>query len=236
VHEPAPGFPILTALIISPVIGAFCVLVASRRRPEIVKLVGRLTFRTSYGQNVLLHSKEVAFLTGMMAVELGLDEKLARRAGLLHDIGKAVDYEREGTHPEIGAEIATRFGENEVVVNAIASHHEDCEVLSPISVLVSAADALSGARPGARRKSVAEYIRRIEQLEGLANSMEGVEQSYAIQAGREIRVIARSGQVDDARVELLASDLAARIQSEMDYPGRVKVTVIREVRAVDYAR
>jgi ribonucrease Y len=204
--------------------------------PEIVKLVGRLTFRTSYGQNVLLHSKEVAFLTGMMAVELRLDEKLARRAGLLHDIGKAVDYEREGTHPEIGAEIATRYGENEVVVNAIASHHEDCEVLSPISVLVSAADALSGARPGARRKSVAEYIRRIEQLEGLANSMEGVEQSYAIQAGREIRVIARSSQVDDARVELLASDLAARIQSEMDYPGRVKVTVIREVRAVDYAR
>jgi ribonuclease Y len=204
--------------------------------PEIVKLVGRLMFRTSYGQNVLLHSKEVAFLTGMMAAELRLDEKLARRAGLLHDIGKAVDYEREGTHPEIGAEIATKYGEGEVVVNAIASHHEDCEVLSPISVLVAAADALSGARPGARRKSVAEYIRRIEQLEGLANSMEGVEQSYAIQAGREIRVIARSSQVDDARVELLASDLAARIQSEMDYPGRVKVTVIREMRAVDYAR
>ena len=203
---------------------------------ELVKLLGRLKYRTSYAQNVLAHSKEVAILTGIMAAELRLDEKLARRAGLLHDIGKAIDYEREGTHPEIGAEYATRYGEPEVVINAIASHHEDCEVTSPISVLVAAADALSGARPGARRKSVAEYIKRIEQLEGLANSMEGVEQSYAIQAGREIRVIARSELVDDARVDLLASDLAARIQSEMDYPGKIKVTVIREVRAVDYAR
>lgn len=203
--------------------------------PEIVKLLGRLVHRTSYGQNVLLHSKEVAMLTGMMAVELRLDEKLARRAGLLHDIGKAIDYEREGTHPEIGAEVARKYGEPEVVINAIASHHEDCEVISPISVLVSAADALSGARPGARRKSVAEYIRRIEQLEGLATSMEGVEQAYAIQAGREIRVIAKSDVLDDARVDLLASDLAARIQTEMDYPGKIKVTVIREVRAVEYA-
>jgi len=203
---------------------------------ELVKLLGRLKYRTSYGQNVLMHSKEVAMLTGMMAAELRLDEKLARRAGLLHDIGKAIDYEREGTHPEIGAEFATRYGENEVVVNAIASHHEDCEVISPISVLVAAADALSGARPGARRKSVAEYIKRIEQLEGLANSMTGVDQSYALQAGREIRVIARSDIVDDARVELLASDLATRIQTEMDYPGKIKVTVIRELRAVDYAR
>ena len=203
---------------------------------EMVKLLGRLLYRTSYGQNVLLHSKEVAYLTGMMAAELGLDEKLARRAGLFHDIGKAIDYEREGTHPEIGAEVATKCKEPEVVINAIASHHEDCEVISPISVLVAAADALSGARPGARRKTVAEYIRRIEQLEGLANAMEGVHQSYALQAGREIRVIARSDLVDDARVELLASDLAARIQSEMDYPGRIKVTVIREMRAVEYAR
>jgi ribonuclease Y len=203
---------------------------------EMVKLLGRLRFRTSYGQNVLLHSKEVAYLTGMLAAELRLDEKLARRAGLLHDIGKAIDYEREGTHPEIGAEVAQKFGEPEVVINAIASHHEDCDVTSPISVLVSAADSLSGARPGARRKTVAEYIKRIEKLEDLANSMDGVAQSYAVQAGREIRVIARSKEVDDARVDLLASDLASRIESEMDYPGKIKVTVIREIRAVDYAQ
>jgi len=203
---------------------------------EIVTLLGRLRFRTSYGQNVLSHSIEVAWLTGMLAAELRLDEKLARRAGLLHDVGKAIDYEREGTHPEIGAEVAQRCGEPEVVVNAIASHHEDCEATSPISVLVAAADALSGARPGARRKSVAEYIKRIEKLEEIANSMHGVEQSYAVQAGREIRVIAQSREVDDARVELLAADLAARIQSEMDYPGKIKVTVIRETRAVEMAR
>lgn len=204
-------------------------------KPEMVNLLGRLLFRTSYGQNVLQHSKEVGYLTGMMAAELRLDEKIGRRAGLFHDIGKAVDYEREGTHPEIGAEVATRCGENWEVVNAIAAHHEDCEVTTPITILVAAADALSGARPGARRKSAAEYIRRIEQLEGIANDMEGVEQSYALQAGREIRVIARSKVVDDARIEVLASDIAQKIQSEMDYPGRIKVTVIREVRAVEVA-
>jgi ribonuclease Y len=204
--------------------------------PEVVKLLGRLKFRTSYGQNVLLHSKEVAYFTGMLAAELRLDEKLARRAGLLHDIGKSIDYEREGTHPEIGAEICQQYGEPDVVVNAAASHHEDCEVTSPISVLVSAADSLSGARPGARRKSVAEYIKRIEKLEDLANSMEGVDHSYAIQAGREIRVIAKPKKIDDARVELLASDLASRIESEMDYPGKIKITVIREMRASDVAR
>lgn len=203
---------------------------------EVVKLLGRLRFRTSYGQNVLLHSKEVAYLTGMMAAELRLDEKLARRAGLLHDIGKAIDFEREGTHPEIGAEVATRYGEPDVVVNAIASHHEDCEVTSPISVLVSAADSISGARPGARRAGVAEYIRRIEKLEILANSFQGVEQSYALHAGREIRVVAQAKALDDAKVELLASDLASRIQSELDYPGRIKVTVIRQFRAVEHAQ
>jgi ribonuclease Y len=203
--------------------------------PEIVLLLGRLKFRTSYGQNVLQHSKEVAYLTGMMAAELRLDEKLARRAGLLHDIGKAIDYEQEGTHPEIGAEIGQRCGEDPRVVNAIASHHEDCEVLSPYAVLVMAADALSGARPGARRKSVAEYIQRIEQLEDLANTMKGVEQSYALHAGREIRVIAKSNMVDDARTDMLARDLAGKIQSEMDYPGKIKVTVIRETRAVEVA-
>jgi len=203
--------------------------------PEIVKLLGRLKYRTSYGQNVLEHSKEVAYLTGMMAAELRMDEMLARRAGLLHDIGKAIDYEREGTHPEIGAEVGQKYGESEVVINAIASHHEDCEVTSPISVLVSAADTLSGGRPGARRKSVAEYIKRIERLEELANSIKGVEQSYALHAGREIRVIAESKLVTDDEVSLLAADLASRIQSEMDYPGKIKVTVIRETRAVEFA-
>ncbi len=205
-------------------------------QPEMVKLLGRLLFRTSYGQNVLMHSKEVGYLTGIMAAELGLNETVARRAGLFHDIGKAIDYEREGTHPEIGAEVATRCGENWEVINAIAAHHEDIEVTTPITILVAAADALSGARPGARRKSAAEYIRRIEQLEGLANGMEGVEQSYALQAGREIRVIANTELVDDARIDLLASDLARRIESEMDYPGKIKVTVIREIRAQEVAR
>lgn len=205
-------------------------------QPEMVKLLGRLLFRTSYGQNVLMHSKEVAYLTGIMAAELGLNESIARRAGLFHDIGKAVDYEREGTHPEIGAEVATRCGEHWEVINAVAAHHEDVEVTTPITILVATADALSGARPGARRKSAAEYIRRIEQLEGLANGMEGVEQSYALQAGREIRVIANTEMVDDARIDLLASDLARRIESEMDYPGKIKVTVIREIRAQDVAR
>ena len=204
--------------------------------PEIVKLLGRLKYRTSYSQNVLEHVKEVAYLTGIMAAELGLDQKLAKRAGLLHDIGKAIDYEREGTHPEIGVEVATRYGEPDIVINAIASHHDDCEVISPISVLVAAADALSGARPGARRKTLQDYVKRVEKLEGLANSMDGVEQSYAIQAGRELRVICHHQKIDDAHASLLASDLAKRIQSEMDYPGRIKVTVIRETRAVEYAR
>jgi ribonuclease Y len=172
----------------------------------------------------------------MMAAELGLNEAVARRAGLFHDIGKAIDYEREGTHPEIGAEVATRCGEHWEVINAIAAHHEDIEVTTPITILVAAADALSGARPGARRKSAAEYIRRIEQLEGLANGMEGVEQSYALQAGREIRVIANTDIVDDAHIDLLASDLARRIETEMDYPGKIKVTVIREIRAQEVAR
>ena len=204
--------------------------------PEIVRLLGRLRFRTSYGQNVLEHSKEVGRLTEIMATELGLDGPLARRAGLFHDIGKAIDYEREGTHPEIGFEVAKKYNEPLVVQNAIASHHEDVEVISPISVLVSAADSISGARPGARRRTTVDYVRRIEQLETLANSMEGVEQSFAIQAGREIRVIAQQDKLDDAQSALLASTLAQRIQQEMDYPGKIKVTVIREMRAVNYAR
>jgi ribonuclease Y len=204
--------------------------------PEMVRLLGRLRYRTSYGQNVLEHSKEVGRLTELMALELGLDGKLARRAGLFHDIGKAIDYEREGTHPEIGFEVSRKYGEPLIVQNAIASHHEDVEVISPISVLVAAADAISGARPGARRRTTVDYVKRIEQLEKLADSMEGVEQSFAIQAGREIRVIARHDRLDDAQSALLASTLAQKIQQEMEYPGKIKVTVIREMRAVDYAR
>ncbi len=204
--------------------------------PEIVRLLGRLRYRTSYGQNVLEHSKEVGRLTELMALELGLDGRLARRAGLFHDIGKAIDYEREGTHPEIGFEVARKYGEPLIVQNAIASHHEDVEVISPISVLVSAADSISGARPGARRRTTVDYVKRIEQLEKLADSMDGVEQSFAIQAGREIRVIARHDRLDDAQSALLASTLAQKIQQEMEYPGKIKVTVIREMRSVDYAR
>lgn len=204
--------------------------------PELVKVLGRLRYRTSYGQNVLAHSVEVARLTAIMAAELRFDEKLARRAGLLHDIGKAIDFEREGTHPEIGFELASKYKEHEIVLNAIASHHDDVEVTSPISVLVAAADAISGSRPGARRKTLVDYVKRIEKLEGIAETMEGVEQCYAIQAGREIRVIAKPEHVDDAQVSLLANDLAQRIQKEMEYPGRIKVTVIRELRATETAR
>jgi ribonuclease Y len=204
--------------------------------PEMVRLLGRLRYRTSYGQNVLEHSKEVARLTEMMATELRLDGRLARRAGLFHDIGKAIDYEREGTHPEIGFEVSRKYGEPLIVQNAIASHHEDVEVISPISVLVSAADSISGARPGARRRTLVDYVKRVEKLEALADAMEGVEQSFAIQAGREIRVIAKHDKLDDAQSALLASTLAKKIQQEMEYPGKIKVTVIREMRAVDYAR
>ncbi len=203
--------------------------------PGLVRTLGRLRYRTSYGQNVLSHSIEVAKLTSIMASELGMDGTLAKRAGLFHDIGKAIDFEREGTHPEIGVEVATRYNEHPIVINAIGSHHEDVEVIHPISVLVAAADAISGSRPGARRKSVVDYVRRVEHLEGLANSMEGVESSYAIQAGREIRVIARPDQIDDERLALLASDLAKKIEAQMDYPGRIKVTVIREMRATETA-
>jgi ribonuclease Y len=203
--------------------------------PEMVRLLGRLRYRTSYGQNVLMHSIEVAKLTSIMASELRLDGALAKRAGLFHDIGKAIDFEREGTHPEIGVEVATRYNEHPIVINAIGSHHDDVEVIHPISVLVSAGDAISGSRPGARRKSVVDYVARIEQLEGLVNETEGVEQSYAIQAGREIRVIARPERIDDDRLALLASDLAKKIQAQMEYPGRIKVTVIRELRASETA-
>lgn len=204
--------------------------------PEIVTNLGRLKYRTSYGQNVLNHVKEAAHICGMMAAELRLDQKLAERAALLHDIGKAVDFEQEGTHPEIGGELARRCGEHPVVVNAIESHHEDCDVIHPIAVLVAAADALSGARPGARRRTTVDYIRRIGKLEELGGSFEGVETCYALQAGRELRVIVSSGRLDDDAASLLAHDLTQRIQSEMDYPGRIKVTVIREHQAQAMAR
>lgn len=199
--------------------------------PEIVALLGRLKHRTSYGQNVLEHVREVARICGMMAAELRLDQKLAQRAGLLHDIGKAVDFEREGTHPEIGGELGRRYNEPPVVVNAIESHHDDCEVIHPISVLVAAADALSGARPGARRRTTVDYVQRVGKLEELARSFGGVDSCYALQAGREIRVIVQPQRIDDDMAALLAHDLSQRIQAEMDYPGRIKVTVIREVRA-----
>jgi ribonuclease Y len=202
---------------------------------ELVKLLGRLKFRTSYGQNVLLHSKEVAYLAGLMAQELDLDAALARRAGLLHDIGKAADQSVEGTHSAIGAELAQRHGEVDTVVNAIAAHHEEATIDSPYAFLVSAADSVSSSRPGARRESFETYIQRVEGLEAIAASFDGVEKAYAIQAGREIRVLVEPDKVADRDAGDLAAKVAAQIQAEMKYPGQIKVTVIRETRAVDYA-
>ena len=198
--------------------------------PEMMKLVGRLRFRSSYGQNALDHSKEVAFLTGMMAVEIGLDESLARRCGLLHDVGKALDHEMEGSHPEIGLAFAEKYGEPEEVKNAIIAHHNDEneEITSPITFLVAAADAISGARPGARRNDPEDYVRRVVELEELARSFDGVADAYAINAGREIRVMVRPDQVDDDRTHTLASEISQKIRNDLTYPGHIKVTVIRE--------
>ncbi len=198
--------------------------------PEMMKLVGRLRFRSSYGQNALDHSKEVAFLTGMMAAEIGLDELLARRCGLLHDVGKALDHEMEGSHPEIGLAFAEKYGEPEEVKNAIIAHHNDEneEITSPITFLVAAADAISGARPGARRNDPEDYVRRVVELEELARSFDGVADAYAINAGREIRVMVRPDQVDDDRTHTLASEISQKIRNDLTYPGHIKVTVIRE--------
>jgi ribonuclease Y len=204
--------------------------------PEMVKLLGKLQFRTSYGQNVLQHAKEVAYLCGLMAAELGLDPNLAKRAGLLHDIGKAVDRETEGTHSQIGYSVAQKYGENPIVLNAIAAHHEDVLQESAYSVLVQAADAISGARPGARRETLEGYIKRLEKLEELADSSKGVAKSYAIQAGREIRIIVEHEHIDDKGAEQLADEIARKIEAELEYPGQIKVTVIRETRAVEYAK
>ena len=203
---------------------------------ELLRLLGRMKYRSSYGQNMLQHSIEVAYLTGMMAAELGLDANLAKRSGLFHDIGKCVDRSVEGPHALLGMEIAKKYGEHALVANAIGSHHDDVPMESPIAPLVQAADAISGARPGARRESVEGYVKRLEKLEAFAQSFQGVAKTYAIQAGREVRVVVEQDRVDDAMADQLAHDISAKIQREMEYPGQIKVTVIREFRSVAYAK
>jgi ribonuclease Y len=204
--------------------------------PELVKLIGKLKYRTSYGQNIYTHSIEVAFLCGMIASELGLNAKVAKRAGLLHDIGKAVDHEVEGPHALIGADLARKYGESARVVHAIGAHHEDESPHDVLPILVQAADALSGARPGARREMLANYLKRLEDLEAIAKSFSGVEKSYAIQAGREVRIIVDNQKIGDDAATVLARDIAKKVETDLSYPGQIRVTVIRETRAVEYAR
>jgi len=203
---------------------------------EILRLVGLMKYRSSYGQNMLQHSKEVGYLCGVMAGELRLDANLAKRAGLLHDLGKCLDKNLEGPHALLGYEVAKKYGEHPLVANAIGSHHDDIPMESPLAALVQAADAISGARPGARRESVEGYVKRLENLEAIAQSFQGVAKTYAIQAGREVRIIVEQEKVDDARADQLAHDISAKIQQEMEYPGQIKVTVIREYRSVAYAK
>jgi len=204
--------------------------------PELVKLIGRMHWRTSYGQNILQHSKEVSWLAGIMAGELGLDVILAKRGALLHDVGKVLTHEHEGTHVQLGVEVATKYGENPLVVNCIAAHHDDVPHESEVSVLVQAADAISGSRPGARREALETYVKRLEGLERIASSYKGVDKVYAIQAGREVRVIVMPDDIDDVRMTTMSEEIARRIETELQYPGQIKVVLIRETRAVDFAR
>mgnify|MGYP000024296652 CR=1 FL=1 len=204
--------------------------------PDLTKLIGKLKYRTSYGQNVLNHSIEVSNLARIMAEELGLDPKLARRAGLLHDIGKALDHDMEGTHVEIGVDILKKYKENEKVINAVQAHHGDVEPQTIEAVLIQAADAISASRPGARRETLETYIKRLESLEQIADSFEGVEKSFAIQAGREIRIIVKPEKISDDQMVLTARDIAKRVEDEMEYPGQIKVNLVRETRVVEYAK
>ena len=204
--------------------------------PEIHRMMGRLRFRTSYGQNVLAHSKEVAYLAGIMARELGLDAEVAVRAAFVHDIGKAMDRELQGTHLELGIEFLRQHGESDAVVDAMAAHHMDIDWPSVEAMIVQAADAISAARPGARRDILESYVKRLETLEGIADSFKGVSKAFALQAGREIRIMVESEEVSDEEAVWLSKDIAKRIEHELEYPGQIKVTVIRETRAIDYAR